>query len=134
MLKKSDAESTAGDRFLKATTGEQLRVVQGYLAAMDAVASTLKQFRDMFTEARRTRKMTDEEIGCLIPDFLTELLKAWDFESSDMPNLVAHTIAIYKRPENKDIGLASILEVARDWSLRRITNEQANEALEKLRS
>jgi hypothetical protein len=101
---------------------------------MEAVTSTVEVFRSTFVTARTTGKMTDAEIGCLVPDLLSEILRLWDFREAELARLTALAVAIYTEPENAEIGLSNVLEVARDLCLRRITDKEARERLEKLRS
>jgi hypothetical protein len=102
--------------------------------AMEAVTSTVEAIRSTFVTARTTGKMTDAEIGCLAPDYFSEVLKVWDFREAELARLTALTVAIYAKPENTKIGLPNVLEVARDLCLRRRTDREAREQLEKLRS
>lgn len=125
---------TPGAKFLGRSRGEQLDLVIGYLTAMDTVTSTVEAIRTTFVTARTTRKMTDEDIGCLVPDYLSEALRLWDFSEVELAQLTAFAVAIYTAPENAEIGLSNVLEVARDLCLHRITDKEAREQLEKLGS
>ena len=116
------------------TPGEKLNLVLGYLTAMNDVAGTLEAFRHMFSEARATGKMTDEQIGGIAPDYFSLMVQQWNFEDVDIADLTAYVQAIYSEAENRQVGLSNVMEIARDLRLKRITDAEAREKIRELRS
>ena len=102
-------------------TAEKIRDLQRrHGAATKAVASP--------------RAMTDEEIGCLVPDLLSQLVRRWDFKGVELAPLGAYVQAIYSEAENVNVLFPDVLEIARDLLLRRITDAEAREELKTLRT
>ena len=91
--------------------------------ALRSVASRQASSQTMIPQ----KGMTDEEIGCILPDLLSQMIQKWDFKEVELAALVAFMQAIYSEAENTNVNFCDVLEIARDLHLHRTTDAEARE-------
>jgi hypothetical protein len=113
-------------------TAEQIREIQRrHNASTKADRFVSKQASSQTMTPQEA--MTDEEIGCILPDLLSHMIRNWDFKGVELAALVALVHAIYSEAENANVNICDVLEIARDVHLHRTTDAEAREKLKELR-